>query len=208
MILWFFSLVVFSVINRKSTVQMVNSSIIEWRLSCHKVSGRFDFSHWWFEALWENTLMHHLLINSSIFEKSLTSFLKLLLLKHFWSAQSGVKGILVFVDVVSFSIVASCPMILTLRKNIIFLLLRSCMRFSSFAVVVKSWVLAEVVVESSFETRWLINLFQPSSRIRDICIPTTTIVGIIHGFWVNMGQIISWSFLSYNKWTYIFKIVN
>jgi hypothetical protein len=74
MILRFFSLIVFSVVAGKCTIQMVDSSVIKTGLSLHETFARCDVVAWWFETLRKYTLMHQLIINSCIFEESLTSF--------------------------------------------------------------------------------------------------------------------------------------
>jgi len=151
----------------------------------------------------EDALMHHLFFQWWIFVNFLisASCVHWNLLKTLWLTKSCIKHILVVAYHSHFSSESLVPVVLRLTENIIFLLERSSMGFSTFWIIIYWFVRSQIVVESSLESCWLVHVLKTTSTVWNVSVSTSSIVCVINWFGMNMSETISWSWFCHNKWS-------
>lgn len=90
-------------------------------------------------------------------------------------------------------------MVLTSGENVISLLVRSCVGTTSLGMVVDPWIASKIIVKSSLVMSWLINGFETTGTVGDVSISSTSVIGIVHRFRMDMSQRLTWSRLGNNK---------
>ena len=150
------------------------------------------------DALVQFLVLHRTISVNSLLFSSLSGGLGLL--GQLWLRKSIIKHVLVVWNESHLLSKAGIPVILRLGKQVHFLLSICGMTLSLLSWVIELWIISEVIVEGPLISRWLIHSLEATSTIRDVGVSTSSIVGVVHWLRVNHGDVVTWSWFSYNEW--------
>lgn len=152
----------------------------------------------------KNALVEFLILNCRVPVVLLSTIIPwaLSLLDDLRLRKSLVHHILIVADHPHLPSESLVPMVLRFTEEVIFLLIRRSVRLAPLGRVIQLGIVPKVIVEGSLVPRWLIDHLEASGTIGDVGVTTTTVVGIVNWFWMDVSQRLSGPLLRNNEWAY------